>query len=51
MVVDMYKDKIWDKNRALKEIKVYETYDQIAFVSQKALDFCLKFNESFEVAL
>ena len=50
-VVDMYKDKIWDKNRALKEIKVYETYDQIAFVSQKALDFCLKFDESFEVAL
>ena len=30
-------------------ISVYETYDQIAFVSQDAIDRCLSFKESFEV--
>lgn len=50
-VVDMYKRGIWDKARAIHEIKVYETYDQIAFISQKAIDTMLKFKESYEVTL
>lgn len=48
-VVDMYRRGIWDKQRALSEMKVYETYDQIAFVNQDAIDRCLSFKESFEV--
>ena len=50
-VVDMYKDKIWDKARALQEIKVYETYNQIVFISQNALNESLRFESSFEVGL
>lgn len=46
-VVDMYHTGIWDKERALKEIKVYPSYDQIAFINQKAIDRLLIF-ESFE---
>ena len=37
-VVDMYKRGIWDKVRAIQEIRVYKTYDQIAFISQKAIE-------------
>ena len=48
-VVDMYRRGIWDKQRALSEMKVYETYDQIAFITQDAIDSCLSFVESFEV--
>lgn len=46
-VVDMYHTGIWDKERALKEIKVYPSYDQIAFINQRAIKRLLKF-ESFE---
>ena len=46
-VVDMYHTGIWDKERALKEIKVYPSYDQMAFITQKAIDRLLTF-ESFE---
>ena len=48
-VVDMYKRGIWEKERAIKEMKVYETYAQIAFITQKAIDSMLKFKESYEV--
>lgn len=48
-VVDMYKRGIWDKPRAIKEIRVYKTYDQIAFISQAAIDTMLTFTGSFEV--
>lgn len=48
-VVDMYHTGIWDKERALKEIKVYPTYDQIAFISQKAVDGLLIFQTFEEV--
>ena len=48
-VVDMYRRGIWDKDRALQEIKVYVTYDQIAFISQKAIDDVLKYSLSYEV--
>lgn len=46
-VVDMYHTGIWDKERALKEIKVYPSYDQIAFINQRAVDRLLQF-EAFE---
>lgn len=48
-VVDMYHQGIWDKERALKEIKVYETYDQIAFITQAAIDRLLSFDSYYEV--
>lgn len=48
-VVDMYHQGIWDKERALKEIKVYETYDQIAFISQNAIDRLLSYVSCYEV--
>ena len=48
-VVDMYHSGIWDINRALKEISVYPTYDQIAFISQKSIDKILKFKSYEEV--
>ncbi len=48
-VVDMYHQGIWDKERALKEIRVYPTYDQIAFVAQGAIDRLLKFVGAEEV--
>ena len=45
-VVDMYHSGIWDLDRALREIKVYPHYDQIAFISQKAIDSLLTFVSS-----
>lgn len=48
-VVDMYHSGIWDKQRALQEIKVYPTYDQIAFITQRAIDELLTYKESYEV--
>lgn len=48
-VVDMYHSGIWDKERALKEIKVYHDYDQIAFISQKAIDQLLRYKTFYEV--
>ena len=42
-------DLILEKPRALQEIKVYPTYDQIAFVSQEAIDRLLIFDSSMEV--
>lgn len=47
----MYKDRIRDKNRAIKEIQIYETFDQIMFVSQNAINSSLVFKESLEVGL
>ena len=48
-VVDMYHSGIWDKARALQEIKAYPTYDQIAFISQKAINILLTYKESYKV--
>ncbi|MBR1931777.1 MAG: DUF3990 domain-containing protein [Lachnospiraceae bacterium] len=48
-VVDLYHTGIWDRERALKEIKVYPTYDQIAFITQKAIDSMLRFESYIEV--
>lgn len=41
--------EIWEKERAIKEIKAYPTYDQIAFITQKAIDKLLKFDSYEEV--
>ena len=46
-VVDMYHSGVWDKDRALKEIKAYPSYDQFAFITQRAIDQLLAFR-SFE---
>jgi len=48
-VVDMYHTGIWDKERALKEIKAYPNYDQIAFITQKAIDEILVYKSYYEV--
>ena len=48
-VVELYKDGIWDRDRALKEIRAYEDYDQTAFISQRAIDALLRFQRSWEV--
>ena len=50
-VVDMYKRGIWDKERAIREIRVYDTYDQIAFITQSAIDKMLTFTGTFEVSI
>ena len=50
-VVDMYHNGIWEKSRALKEIRVYPSYDQIAFITQAAVDGLLTFRSSQEVSL
>jgi len=49
-VVDMYRRGIWEKECALKEMRVYEAYDQIAFISQEAIDQCISFTNSYEVS-
>ena len=48
-VVDMYHSGIWDKDRAIKEIRAYPNYDQIAFITQKAIDSLLVFKTFEEV--
>lgn len=50
-VVEFYNNGIWDKARVLEEIKIYDIYDQIAFISQKALDKLLHFQKFYEVSL
>ena len=50
-VVDMYMRNIIDKDTAIREIKVYETYDQITYITQDSTDAFLKFKESYEVKL
>ena len=48
-VVDLFQSGLWDKERALKEIRVYPNYDQIAFITQKAIDRLLRYSCSWEV--
>lgn len=48
-VVDMYHSGIWDKERALKEIRAYPDYDQIAFISQRAIAQLLHYKSFYEV--
>ena len=48
-VVDMYHSGIWDKERAINEIRLYPTYDQIAFITQRAIDQLLRMEFFYEV--
>lgn len=48
-VVDMYHSGIWDKERALHEIRAYPNYDQIAFITQSAIDALLLYDGCLEV--
>ena len=48
-VVDMYHNGLWGKERAIKEIKAYPDYGQIAFITQKAINQVLKFISYEEV--
>lgn len=48
-VVDLYHSGIWNKERAIREIKVYPEYDQIAFITQIAIDKLLVFKSADEV--
>ena len=48
-VVDLYHAGVWDKERAIKEIRVYPGYDQIAFINQIAIDSLLQFQSVKEV--
>ena len=48
-VVDLYRTGIWDKEKAIKEIRAYPNYDQIAFITQKAIDHLLTFDSFVEV--
>lgn len=48
-VVNMYQRGIWDKERALREMRVYPSYDQMAFISQKAIERLLIFERYYEV--
>lgn len=48
-VVDMYHSGIWDKERTLQEIRAYPNYDQIAFVTQSAIDALLQYDGCLEV--
>ncbi|MDR0453695.1 MAG: DUF3990 domain-containing protein, partial [Deferribacteraceae bacterium] len=47
--VDLYMRGIWDKNRALAEIRYYETSHQICLVSQILIDNELKFDKFYGV--
>ena len=48
-VVDMYHSGIWDKERALQETRAYPNYDQIAFITQSAIDALLQYDGCLEV--
>ncbi|MBQ9725686.1 MAG: DUF3990 domain-containing protein [Neisseriaceae bacterium] len=50
-VVNMYIKGIFDKDKALKELKIYENYQQIAFISQQSIDKLLIFKQSIKVNL
>ncbi|MCL1982682.1 MAG: DUF3990 domain-containing protein [Clostridiales bacterium] len=49
LTVDMYVRGIWDKDRALSEIRYYETSHQICLISQALIDNDLNFEKSYEV--
>lgn len=47
--VDMYHRGLWDRQKTLQELRYYKKNNQIAFISQKAIDSLLKFQRSYEV--
>ena len=49
LTVDMYVRGIWDKDRALSEIKYYQTSHQICLINQELVNNELEFDKSYEV--
>ena len=49
LTVDMYARGVWDKDRALSEIRYYKTIRQICLISQTLIDKDLKFDNFYEV--
>ena len=49
VTVDMYVRSIWDRERALSEIRYYKTSHQICLLSQALIDNELKFDGCYEV--
>ena len=47
--VDMYFRGLWDKKRALQELRYYKLNNQICIVTQQALDRLIGFKEAYEV--
>jgi len=47
--VDMYCKGLWNKAKTLEELVYYKNNDQLAFISQRSIDLCLKFQNSYEV--
>lgn len=47
--VDMYFRGLWDKEKALKELRYYKMNNQICFVSQDALNELLTYKKSYNV--
>ena len=45
--VDMYFRGIWDKERTIKELRYYQKNDQIAFISQAAIEKLLRFQTAY----
>ncbi len=48
--IDFYLRGIWDKRRALQELRYYRLNDQICLLNQKLIDLHLKFIEAYEVS-
>lgn len=48
-MVDMYFRGIWDKKKALEELRYSKSNDQICITKQKTLNEELKFKESYQV--
>lgn len=49
-IVDMYFRGIWDKKKALNELRYSKSNDQICITSQKMVKEQLKFIESYQVS-
>jgi len=49
LTVDMYVRGIWDKDRALAEIRYYKTSHQICLISQTLINNDLEFIQSYEI--
>lgn len=47
-VVDLYFSGLWDKDRALQELRFYRQNDQICIKSQRAINGLLTFTSSYE---
>lgn len=51
VTVDLYMRGIWDRERALSEIRYYKTSHQTCLISQKLIDTESKFQKSYKVVI